>query len=173
MYIANVFDVVYSTTLLKMKTKKSKSEKQERKKRKTKYPNFKSKNWKTISIWISFKTTHLAHSRPIMVDSFSYRYTFTARTCLVPRRLSFDENVRAKEGGKEIFRLYPSHGPLQFMTSHSRFALASAMRKAKCLRRKLRQNDNYMVTEKIFRLFISFLPLFLVSLGSKNRLRLF
>ena len=23
------------------------------------------------------------------------------RTCLVPRRLSFDENVRAKEGGKE------------------------------------------------------------------------
>ena len=101
MYIANVFDVVYSTTLLKMKTKTSKSENQERKKRKTKYPNFKSKNWKTISIWISFKTTHLAHSRPIMVDSFSYRYTFTARTCLVPRRLSFDENVRAKEGGKE------------------------------------------------------------------------
>ena len=28
-------------------------------------------------------------------------------TCLVPRRLSFDENVRAKEGGKE------------FITSHS------------------------------------------------------
>ena len=40
--------------------------------------------------------------------------------CLVPRRLSFEENVRAKEGGKETtFRLYPSHGPLRFITSHS------------------------------------------------------
>ena len=34
--------------------------------------------------------------------------------CIVPRRLSFDENVRAKEGGKD-----PSHGPLRFITSHS------------------------------------------------------
>ena len=46
--------------------------------------------------------------------------------CLVPRRLSFDENVRAKEGGKETTdetrfacRLYPSHGPVWFITSHS------------------------------------------------------
>ena len=37
--------------------------------------------------------------------------------CLVPRRLSFDENVRAKEGGKETTG--PSHGPLRFITSHS------------------------------------------------------
>ena len=61
--------------------------------------------------------------------------------CLVPRRLSFDENVRAKEGGKETTgfacRLYPSHGPLQFITSHSRFALASAKRKTKRLKRRL------------------------------------
>ena len=59
--------------------------------------------------------------------------------CLLPRRLSFDENVRAKEGGKEttVVRLYPSHGPLRFITSHSRFALASAMRKTKGLRRRL------------------------------------
>ena len=34
--------------------------------------------------------------------------------CLVPRRLSFDENVRAKAGGK-----VPFHGPLRFITSHS------------------------------------------------------
>ena len=46
-------------------------------------------------------------------------------TCLVPRRLSFDEIVRAKEGGKETtgetsFRLpsVPSHSPLRFITSH-------------------------------------------------------
>ena len=55
-------------------------------------------------------------------------------SCLVPRRLSFDENVRAKEGGKETTgetrfacRLYTSHGPLGFITSHSfraRFCLA-------------------------------------------------
>ena len=61
--------------------------------------------------------------------------------CLVPRLLSFDENVRAKEGGKETTgfacRLYPSHGPLRFITSHSRFALASAKRKTKRLRRRL------------------------------------
>ena len=31
-------------------------------------------------------------------------------SCLVPRRLSFDENVRAKD---------PSHGPLRFITCHS------------------------------------------------------
>ena len=43
------------------------------------------------------------------------------QSCLVPRRLSFDENVRAKEGGKETTAccLYPSHGPLRFITSHS------------------------------------------------------
>ena len=43
--------------------------------------------------------------------------------CLVPRCLSLDENVRAKEGGKDTTgfacRLYPSHGPLRFITSHS------------------------------------------------------
>ena len=48
------------------------------------------------------------------------------RDCLAPRPLSFDENVRAKEGGKETTgetcfacHLYPSHGPLRFITSHS------------------------------------------------------
>ena len=56
--------------------------------------------------------------------------------------LSLDENMRAKEGGKETTgfacRLYPSHGPLRFITSHSRFALASTMRKTvKRLRRRL------------------------------------
>ena len=56
--------------------------------------------------------------------------------------VSLDENMRAKEGGKETtgfaYRLYPSHGPLLFITSHSRFALASTMRKTvKRLRRRL------------------------------------
>ena len=70
MYIANVFYVVYGTTLVRTKNKMSKSENQERKKRKTKYPNFKSKIWKTISIWISFKQTHLTHPQLITEDSF-------------------------------------------------------------------------------------------------------
>ena len=96
--------------------------------------------------------THaLQPSRPFhplttgMVITVKPRFTDTRliRTprCLVPRRLSFDENVRAKEGGKEktgfACRLYPSHGPLQFITSHSRFALASAKRKTKRLRKRL------------------------------------
>ena len=56
--------------------------------------------------------------------------------------LSLDENMRAKEGGKDTTgfacRLYPSHGPLRFITSHSRFALASTMRNTvKRLRRRL------------------------------------
>ena len=39
--------------------------------------------------------------------------------------LSLDENVRAKEGGKETKgEMYSSHGPLRFITSHSRFSLA-------------------------------------------------
>ena len=66
--------------------------------------------------------------------------------CVVPRRLSFDENVCSKEGGKETTgfacRLYPSHGPLRFITSHSRFALASAMREMKRLKRRLAQTYN-------------------------------
>ena len=88
------------------------------------------------------------HFRPLTtrtVITVEPRFTVTRliRTprCLVPRRLSFDENVRAKEGRKETTgfacRLYPSHGPLRFITSHSRFALASAKRKTKRLRRRL------------------------------------
>ena len=71
------------------------------------------------------------------------------RDCLAPRPLSFDENVRAKEGGKETTgetcfacHLYPSHGPLRFITSHSRFALASTMRKTEPLRRRLAGNKS-------------------------------
>ena len=49
--------------------------------------------------------------------------------CLEPRRLSLDENVRTKEGGKEetdiASLLSPSHGPLCYVTSHLRFAPAS------------------------------------------------
>ena len=80
-----------------------------------------------------------------MVITVKPRFTDTRliRTprCLLPRPLSFDENVRAKEGGKETMgfarRLYPPHGPLRFITSHSRFALASSKRKTKRLRRRL------------------------------------
>ena len=47
---------------------------------------------------------------------------------------------RAKEGGKEktgfTSLLYPSYGSLRFVTSHSRFSLAS-MRNRKSLRRRL------------------------------------
>ena len=52
--------------------------------------------------------------------------------------------MRAKEGGKETTgetsftcRLYPSHGPLRSITSHSRLALVSTIRKTKRLRRRL------------------------------------
>ena len=53
----------------------------------------------------------------------------------MPRRLCLDENLRAKEARKEktgfATILYPSHGPLRFVTSHSPFALASIRNHAK------------------------------------------
>ena len=65
------------------------------------------------------------------------------RPCPVPRRLSLslslDENLRAKEGGKEKTGetalkppfFYLAHGPLRVVTSHSRFALTSLRNHAK------------------------------------------
>ena len=46
-------------------------------------------------------------------------------------------------------RLYPSHGPLRFITSHSRFALASTMRKTKRLRRTLGLRCSRLLTHSI------------------------
>ena len=67
--------------------------------------------------------------------------------CLVPRRLSFDENVRAKEGEKETTgqtsgrSCFQDGGTLPMVPCGSspvtRFALASAMRKTKRLRRRV------------------------------------
>ena len=42
-------------------------------------------------------------------------------------------------------QLYPSHGFLRFITSHSRFALASNMRETKRLRRRLLERGLYSV----------------------------
>ena len=55
------------------------------------------------------------------------RYANSHLVCLVPRRLSLDVSLRAKEGGKEKrlrFSSFSSHGPLRFVTSHSHIALA-------------------------------------------------
>ena len=53
--------------------------------------------------------------------------------CLVPRCLSQRKcTCKGRWEGDN-----PSHGPLRFITSHSRFALASTMRKTKRLRRRL------------------------------------
>ena len=58
------------------------------------------------------------------------------------RSLSLDENVRTEDGGKHktgetALRLssFPSHGPWRFVTSYTRFMLAS-VQKTKRLRRK-------------------------------------
>ena len=65
--------------------------------------------------------------------------------CLVPgRRLSLSMKMcaRRKAGRRQRARcLYPSHGPLRFITSHSRFTLASTMRKTKRLRKRLPRHD--------------------------------
>ena len=67
--------------------------------------------------------------------------------CLVPRRLSSmcaqrkaGRRQRARRKARRRFDcgLYPSCGPLRFITSHSVFALASATRKTKRLWRTLK-----------------------------------
>ena len=67
-------------------------------------------------VWDVQKITHI-----LTIEFVRCLTEFT--DCLVPRRLSFDKNVRAKEGGKETTGFaclpYPSHGPLRFITSHS------------------------------------------------------
>ena len=83
------------------------------------------------------------------------------RICLVPGRLdlSLDENMRAKEGGKETTD--ETSLRLPFITSHSRFALASIMRKTKRLRWRLGQNPttgnslNIAVSPCIYGLYFS------------------
>ena len=66
-------------------------------------------------------------------------------TCLVPRRLSLSMKMCAqKKAGRR--QLFPSHGSLRFITSQSRFALDSTMRKTKRLSRKLGFD---CITEKI------------------------
>ena len=62
--------------------------------------------------------------------------------CHVPRRLSLDENVRAKEGGKETtgetsLRLRCVPFPWSLAVHHQSLALASTMRKTKRLRRRM------------------------------------
>ena len=55
---------------------------------------------------------------------------------LVPRRLSLEMKMCA-QGKAGRRHMYPSHGPLRFITGQSRFALASTMRRTKRLRRRL------------------------------------
>ena len=55
------------------------------------------------------------------------RYVNSHLVCHVPRRLSLDVSLRAKEDGKEKGFASPlslSHGPLRFVTSHSHIAFA-------------------------------------------------
>ena len=70
-------------------------------------------------------------------------WSFNTTTCLVPRRLSFDENLRAKEGGKETTGVCTLPMVPCGSSPVTRFALASAMRKTKRLRRRL---NHYNVT---------------------------
>ena len=56
--------------------------------------------------------------------------------CLVPKRLSLDENVRAKECGKESVRFQWS------LAAHHQ-SLAITLRKTKCLRRRLGSYDQH------------------------------
>ena len=69
----------------------------------------------------------------ISLEGSSYRQGVI---CLVPRRLSLDENVRAKEGGKESVLFQWS------LAAHHQ-SLAIILRKTKCLRRRLGSYDQH------------------------------
>ena len=63
----------------------------------------------------------LFHCSLLMADTGLDTGRMCHWTCLVPSRLSLDEDVLAKEGGKETTDfaccLYPFHGLLRFITS--------------------------------------------------------
>ena len=55
----------------------------------------------------------------------------------MPKERLFCQENDIRSDRRFARRLYPSHGPVRFITSHSRLALASTMRKTKRLRRRL------------------------------------
>ena len=71
-----------------------------------------------LQIYLQF---HCEHSGVIGLNQILHRQL----PCTQARRLSLDENLRATEGGSEKTGETSSHSPLLFVTSHSRFALAS------------------------------------------------
>ena len=99
---------------------------------------------------VTEKLSQFGHYRRIINDDSSVNKTmfptqpnknYTCHElCLVPRRLSLDENVRAKEGGKETtgetsFRL-PSV-PFPWSLAIHNQSLAITLRQTKRLRRRL------------------------------------
>ena len=78
----------------------------------------------------------------ISLEGSSYRQGVI---CLVPRRLSLDENVRAKEGGKESVLFQWS------LAAHHQ-SLAITLRKTKCLRRTKTGKILVIFPERAFRL---------------------
>ena len=74
----------------------------------------------------------------ILKKRWSFHWPWV-RPCLVPSRLSLsldEKNTRKGRREGETSHFSPSHGPLRFVTCHSRFALAS-VRKTTRLRRRL------------------------------------
>ena len=67
---------------------------------------------------------------------FPRRFELSGVICLVPTRLSLDENVEAKEGGKESV-------PFPWSLAAHRQSLAITLRKTKCLRRRLGSYDQH------------------------------
>ena len=67
---------------------------------------------------------------------FPRRFELSGNICLVPRRLSLDENVRAKEGRKESVLF-------QWSLAVHHQSLAITLRKTKCLRRRLGSYDQH------------------------------
>ena len=72
----------------------------------------------------------------IFFFDFPSRFELSGVICLVPRRLSLDENVRAKEGGKESVLF-------QWSLADHHQSLAITLRKTKCLRRRLGSYDQH------------------------------
>ena len=102
--------------------------------------NFTTSEFKNIFLWMASRFASLWNgglgaTQRLWVSVREMHTCALSYTCLVPRRLSFDENVRAKEGGKEttgfVCRLHPSHGPLRFITSHSPLAFRARLCLAK------------------------------------------
>ena len=82
--------------------------------------------WQIIDLLATVKSRYFAQPRPIIANYWLEQEVKLVMTCLVPRlsllmKMCAQRKVGRRQQARRRFacRLYPSHGPLRFIISHS------------------------------------------------------